>query len=93
MIDMKALEAGLPALTGYDFQTAEKKARMEGDNTPIISLSSIFQVELAAIAMGTTSVELKTLKIKDYNKIIQAVNAFLLIDSAETPVQSKKSGK
>ena len=81
MFDKKKLEAGLENLTGLDFEAAEKRARTSGETTPIISLSTKFQLELAAIALGENVNELKTMKIRDFNKMLATVSTFLFADS------------
>ena len=81
MFDKKKLEAGLENLSGLDFELAEKRARSSGETTPIISLSSKFQLHLAAIALGENVNELKTMKIRDYNKMLATVSSWLFADS------------
>ena len=82
-IDLSKLEAGLERLTGRDYESAERMARMQGDATPMIQYSSSFQAALAATALGVTNAELKELPIKMYAKVIGRVTSFLFEDSVK----------
>ena len=82
-IDLSKLEAGLESLTGRDYESAERMARMQGDATPMIQYSSSFQAALAATALGVTNVEIKDLPIKEYTKVISQVTNFLFGDSVK----------
>lgn len=89
MFSIEELNAGLEKLTGADFEDAEKRVRSLGDVTPIISLSTKFQIELAAIALETNANELKALPVKKYAQIANAVSTFLFdISETETPAES-----
>ena len=82
-IDLSKLETGLESLTGRDYESAERMARMQGDATPMIQYSSSFQAALAATALGVTNAELKELPIKMYAKVIGRVTSFLFEDSVK----------
>ena len=94
MVDKKKMRAGLEGLTGYDFEEAEKAARMGGDMTPDVSFSKDFQARIAAKAAGVSVDEIKKLNIKEFTEITSTVNNFLFESLAETvKAQRASSGK
>lgn len=76
-IDFDKLTKGLNALTGYDYEAAEKQARALGDTSAEIGLSKTFQAILAAKALGVKPDDLKALPIKDYAQAMAQVFGFL----------------
>ena len=77
MIDIKNLENNLGKLTGLDFESALKRSKTLGDTSPIPQLSTQFQLELASIALGVNSNELKNLPLKKYAKILSTVQIYI----------------
>lgn len=82
-IEIDNLEAGLKALSGKDFEIAERMARKKGDATPMIQFSSTFQAALAAKALNVTSAEITDLPLPTYVSIVTKVGNFLLSDTAK----------
>lgn len=89
-MDISKLNEGLEKLTGIDFESAEKRVRTVGDTTPIIQLSVKFQLELAAIALGTNANEIKALPIRKFNQILSRTQNFLYDFSDENETASGK---
>lgn len=89
MIDIKNLEPNLEKLTGLDYEAALQRAKTLGDTSPIAQLSSKFQLELASIALGVNSNELKNLPLKKYAQVISTVQLFLTNFSAEDEVAAE----
>lgn len=83
MFNLNELEEKLKTLTGYDFETAEKQCRKEGDLTPDIAFSKNFSARLIAKAMGMSVKEVKSLNIKEYTQATTTVTNFLFGSLAE----------
>lgn len=75
-MDTTNLQAGLEALTGYDFEQAENAERTAGNMTPDISFSKGFQARLAAKALGVSITDIKNLGIREYAVITTKVMNF-----------------
>lgn len=89
-INFDDLENKLETLTGNDFEEAEAIERQLGNNTPMITYSTAFQIRLAAKALGVIPQDIKSLKISEYNDIAARTANFLFATSAEK-IRSKKS--
>ena len=85
-MDTTNLQAGLEALTGYDFEQAENAERTAGNMTPDISFSKGFQARLAAKAL-----DIKNLSIREYAVITTKVMNFLFANLA-ADVQAAANG-
>ena len=90
-MDTTNLQAGLEALTGYDFEQAENAERTAGNMTPDISFSKGFQARLAAKALGVSITDIKNLGIREYAVITTKVMNFLFANLA-AGVQAAASG-
>lgn len=75
-MDTTNLQAGLEALTGYDFEQAENAERTAGNMTPDISFSKGFQARLAAKALDVSITDIKNLSIREYAVITTKVMNF-----------------
>ena len=85
-MDTTNLQAGLEALTGYDFEQAENAERTAGN-----SFSKGFQARLAAKALGVSITDIKNLGIREYAVITTKVMNFLFANLA-ADVQAAASG-
>lgn len=75
--------AGLESLTGNDYESAERAERAAGNNAPLLTLSTGFQIRLAAKALSVPTPELKGLPLRDYSALATEVMNFLLVGSEE----------
>ena len=89
MIDIKNLEPNLEKLTGLDYEACLKRSKTLGDTSAIPQLSTTFQLELAAKALGVNSNELKTLPLKKFAQVISTVQLFLTNFSDEDEVAAE----
>lgn len=76
--DKAKLIAGLEKLTGKDFKTAEKEARLFGAATVDVTLSRVFHGVLAAKIYGMAYPEIEMLPLKEYAQITGDVADFLM---------------
>ena len=86
MIDITKLEEGLENLSGLDFETAAKnfKKKHSKDSYGVIQLNTKFQIEVAAMALGVNTNELKELPLKKYSRVCKTVQDFLFDDGDES---------
>lgn len=77
-IDVKNLMTQLEALTGYDYEKAERECRLDGDSTGVVTFSTDFQARIAANALEIPIDEVKRLPIQDYVALTTKVSNFLL---------------
>lgn len=84
MIDYKKLEEGLDKLNGYDLENAEREERLAGNTTLELSTSKSFQARLAARALGMNVHDLKSLKLREYNRLCLRTFGFLNEPEAST---------
>lgn len=73
----KTLKFNFEKITGRQIMSAEKKARMLGDNTPAIVFSMTYQAILASIATGANLDDILELPGQDLLDILAIVNDFL----------------
>lgn len=74
---MKDIEKALQNITGRDFIKAERMARQQGDQTPVIALSTTFQIILAANALNVPQDEIENLPVSEFVQVLAKVNGFL----------------
>lgn len=77
-IDVKNLMIRLEAMTGHDYEKAERECRLNGDSTGVMTFSTDFQARIAANALEITVDEVKRLPIQDYVALTTKVSNFLL---------------
>lgn len=74
---MKDIEKALQNITGRDFIKAERMARQQGDQTPVIALSTTFQIILAANVLNVPQDEIENLPVSEFVQVLAKVNGFL----------------
>lgn len=90
-LDTTNLEENLKALSGRDFEEAEKAERQAGNTQPLIQFSAGFLARLAAIALGTNPHEIKALPLNEYVNLTGRVTSFIYSSSDDdtTEVDAK----
>lgn len=73
----KLLKFDFEKITGREIISAEKKARMLGDQTPSIVYSMTYQLIIAGIASGANMEDIKDLPGNDVLDVLGEVNSFL----------------
>lgn len=71
------VEVHVENLKGSDLIAAEKQARMLGDQTPQVYVSSLFQAIVAAKLLGITIDDFEEWPANDFSKLIGTVTRFL----------------
>lgn len=75
--EVKDITLDFNKLTGLDLLDAEQEARMAGDTTPVLILSSKYQCMIAARLLGAKYDDIIALPARDFVRITSAVANFL----------------
>lgn len=76
-VTTKALTLDFEKLNGRNMITAEKRARLLGDQTPAVVYSMTYQAIVAAMASGIALDDIMDLPGQDLLNVLEAVNSFL----------------
>jgi len=91
--DKEKLEKGLQGMTGADFATAEREARLEGDQSIDIMTSRTFYAAVAARALKKPLPDIMAVPMREFAMITGDVGSFLLTPEPGVEALSGSSEK
>lgn len=90
---MVALDLKMDELTGWDLIEVETQMNAEGKFALMADYSKVFQARVAARAAKMPVEVLEALPARDFNKIVSAVQLFLMGSDFPDPEESEKEAR
>lgn len=92
-VDYEKLKSGLSALTGLDYERAEREERGSGNTEMVLATTPSFMIRLAAIALDKPAPAIKELPLREYMKVYAMVLSFLNSISTEASASLESTDK